>query len=824
MVKNVFGVSLAALMGLGLLFGVNQKKAEPVKAEPISTVDVYGTHNYFTGGGGVWGANHYTTNNVENELTFSRLTNEGGSDNGYLLMDSEVKHAGTYIFTAKMRMSEGFTDQNVGFGFWAGSLNRIKDTVISGQLAAGEWRDVSVKFEFNEQEANQTDSIHMWVLLADGYIDFYDMQFRQVFVGNLGENIFKDVGFENVDLSGGDRTGWNDRHSGKIACDDSQVLWTHEGENETYNQFLRLRTTEGHGGYADWCSMLNDWTGSWPKGIPAGEYFVEMDVRTNAAFDSNNVGFAFFSSAGARIERDLTPQVNKAAVGEWTHVTYRYPNMGVELTQAYADGVDSFQFWANTKDIEGWQLDIDNVSLRVVTLSVDERPEFDGGVYAFQWVEADNQDLAITISNLHGHDEFQVLNGEYVLVADTDYTYSTTSHVLSIKKEFLADFDDGVAEFVFKTEGGERGFTVEITHIQEDLPDVSEYELEETVFGGDFADLDVGYTMSEEQTEYAWGAVSAYDDGGVVIEEADGSHALQFKKPAGSTRSYASSFVIYHPQKIVEKTIVTMEFDYKYVGSDTDDAVNLCWVGNSNVSYHLIKLNGAKNPQTIEPQAKYRKWDIAYNDLANGYTHVKVSLRVDAATVTATNSIRFLMKYSGNENQELRIQNFSLKKWNKQLGSLTPTTATFDKANPADVTLTVKFAEGLSLYAVAADSKTSYVAESNYTAQTNQDGTITLTLKKEYLASLADGEHTFYVSSSENDAGEYAELEFVLTVSGQQGGQEEGGEGSVTPTPTPEPKPAEQQELTPIQQLLVQLKAFFKKIVDFFRNLFANLK
>ena len=141
-------------------------------------------------------------------------------------------------------------------------------------------------------------------------------------------------------------------------------------------------------------------------------------------------------------------------------------------------------------------------------------------------------------------------------------------------------------------------------------------------------------------------------------------------------------------------------------------------------------------------------------------------MRIDAATVTATNSIRFLMKYNGNDEQELRIQNVSLKKWVKSLGSLTPTEATFDKANQSDVSVTVRFADGLSLYAVACDGKTNYVAEDKYTATTNSDGTITLTLKKEYLATLANGEHKFYVSSSENESGEYAELELTVTVSG----------------------------------------------------------
>ena len=782
MVKNVFGITLAALLGFGVVAGI-QQGVERAQADPIETVDVYGTHNFFTGAGGVFGGNELLKDQVEDDITFTRLTNANGADNCWLGMEKGAMHAGNYIFTATMRMSEGFVDENVGFGFWSNA--RIKDTVISKQLKANEWRNVEVRFEFNEEEAVNTDSIHMWCLLANGYVDFYNMQFRQLFVGNLGENVIKDVGFENVDLTGGDRFGWNDRHSGKIGCNDNQVMWTKEGENETYNQFLRLRGIgEGNVQFADFCSFLNDWNGSWPVGIPAGEYLVELDVRKNELVDTDNVGFSIYSTTvQPRIEGYFTKQVVAAPVNEWVHLSYRYPSMGVELTEAYASGVDTFQLWFNTKNIEGACLDVDNVSIRKVSLAVDERPEFDGGTYAFQWVEADNADVTIQISNLHGHDDVQILSGEYVLISGEEFTLA--GNTLTIKKEFLADFDDGVAEFVIKTSGGERQFTIEVTHIQEDLPDVNDYELEETVFGGDFMDLDVGYRMNNDQTQYAWGAVSNYDDGGLVIAEADGSHALQFKKPEGSTKAYSSSFVIYHPEKIVENTIVTMAFDYKYTGEATDGAVDVCWVGSSNVSYHLIKLNGSKNAKTIEPSAKYREWDIQYSDLANGYTHVEVSLRVDAATVTATNSIRFLMKYNGQQDQELRIQNVSLKKWNKALGTISPTSGAFDKAAPADITLTVKFAEGLSLYAVAADGKTNYVEEKNYSVVNNADGSMTITLKKEYLATLTNGEHRFYVSSSENDAGEYAELEFVLTVSGQATPEP----GPVDPGTDPEPQP-----------------------------------
>ena len=786
MVKKVFGITVLAFMGIAGLAGLNRAPIE-AKAEQINTVDVFGTHNYFNGNAGDWGGN-LEKDKVEGEITFNRLNNADGHDNCWIGLEKTL-HAGSYIFTAKMRVSDGFTNENIGFGFWAGSFGRIEEKVLTSQLAAGEWRTVETRYEFDEAHAVEIDSIHMWCLLGGGYVDFYDMEFRQLFVGNLGENLIKDVGFENVDLSGGDRNGWNDKHSGVIGCAASQVLWTKEGTGDETNQFLRLQYTgaDGEAQFADFCSFLNDYNGGWPAGIPAGEYFVEMDIRTNALFDTDNVGFALYSRNESRIERDLTPQVTAATVGEWTHVTYRYPAVGVELTQNYADGVDTIQFWANTKKVVGSQLDIDNVSIRKVTLAVDERPEFEGGVYSFSWVEADNADVVINVSNLHGYTDVVIKNGEYTLEAGEEYTFA--AGVLTIKKEFLADFDDGVAEFKIITDGGERGFTIEITHIQEDLPNVADYNLEETVFGGDFMDLEVGHTLSMDQTEYAWGSVNL-DDPGVVVAEGEG-HALSLKQVAGSGHSFSSAFVIFHPEKIVEHTIVTFSFDYKYNGAATDGGVNVCFVGSSNSSYHLINLNGSKPVKTTEPAAKYRQWDVTHTDLANGYVHAEVSLRIDAATVNATNSIRFLMQHNSDADQELRITNVSLKRWVKSLGSLAPATGAFNKAQPADVATTVKFAEGLTFYAVAIDSKTNYVAEANFSVANNTDGTITLTLKKEYLATLANGEHTFYVSSSENANHEYAELAFVVTISGEAVAPDQGGDqGGTTPvTPEPEPQP-----------------------------------
>ena len=373
MVKKVFGISLLAMMGVALLVNVNNRVNHEVAKADETTVGTLANHNYFTGAIGPFGANTVTPDQHENEITYTRLNNVGGADCWWVLVEGGAKEEGEYAFSAMMRASANYNGQIAGFGFWANApINaRIFETSVSSQLVAGEWRKVTATFTFTSEQINAIDSIHFWYQETDGYIDFYDMKLCKVegVDGILGENIFKDNGFENVDLSAGSRNGWNDRHSGVLGCPDSQVTWMKEGSGDNENQFLRLsyNGAEGEQAFSGFFSFLNNWNGAWPAGIEAGEYLVEMDVRTNNLFASNNVGFAFYSSAGARIERDLTSKVTSAPVGQWTHISYRYPNVGVELTAAYAAGVDSFQFWANSLSTVGWQLDIDNISIKKVS-------------------------------------------------------------------------------------------------------------------------------------------------------------------------------------------------------------------------------------------------------------------------------------------------------------------------------------------------------------------------------------------------------------------------------------------------------------------------
>ncbi|MCQ2802540.1 MAG: hypothetical protein MJ225_02580 [Bacilli bacterium] len=750
-----------AAMGIGLTAQPVMNVALGAHAE---SVDIYGEHNYFSGVKGVWG-----TNAITDEDGYMRMTSVAGGDNGYFLFDSTEKTGGTYMFSATMRLDADYKGDNIGLGFWNTAQGaRIKENVFVGQLVKGQWAEVKIKIDFTDPEIGPVDGIHMWILNGgqDTYLDIKDMKFRTCSAGILGDNIFKDVGFENIDLSKGDFSGWSNQHSGKIGCRDSQVLWTHEGTKgqSDYNQFLRLNYSEaGDVAFADFCSFLNDFNGSWPAGIPAGEYLVELDVRRNDAFGTtDNVGFAFYSPMG-RIERDLTAQVNAAPVGEWTTVSFRYPNEGIELTQAYADSVDSFQFWANTNGRIGATLDIDNVELRKISAPVDNRPVFECDLYSFSFIEEEDKDVKFKITDLKGATAISIEDAVgYELEQGEDYDFDLPTGTVIIHKDFLnMYYSDGIHEFTL-IGLAPRTFTIEITHVQEDLPDVNDYVLEETVFGGDFMDLEPGYRMKEEQTQYAWGAVQ-YDDGGVVIEEGDG-HALQFKKPEGSTKSYSSSFVIYHPEKIVVDTIVTFAFDYKYTGgATTDGAVDVSWVGSANTSYHLIPLNNSKPEVTKEPAAKYRTWPIKYTELENGYTHVETSLRIDTATTTSTNSIRFLMMYNGNAEQELRVTNVSLKRWNKKLGDLVTTSGSYTKGTLAGLDIVANLTDVGMLDSVAVDSLTGYLTEGvDYTADEDKTS-VTVNLKQSYLDGLKVGEHKVYIILTDG-SGQYLELEYKLTI------------------------------------------------------------
>jgi len=773
MKKKLLSLAFLSAAGVAMAIGLAAKPiANPLKVEAAhaESVDVFGTHNYFTGTGGALGNNSVTEQGETGSRHFKMTSLASGGDSAWFGMDgAQTMHGGKYIFRAKVKLDADYKGDNVGMMFYnTVKSGRVVEKQLLPQLTLGEWSNVEFRYDLSESDAVGIDSIHLWALNGghDTFLEIKDMEFRTLDVGQLGTNIIKDVGFENVDLSGGDRTGWNDKHSGRIGAKDTQITWTSEGTKgeASYNQFARLSYNEvGDVQFVDLCSMVCEWGGSsWEAGIEAGEYLVEVDIRKNATFgETDNVGFAFFTSAGPRTERSLTDQVNAAPVDTWTTVSFRYPDQGVELTQAYADGVDSFQFWANSNSRVGAQLDVDNIEIRKISVAEDTRPEFEGNNYSFSWVEEEAKNLDIKIKDLHGYSTFKIVDeNKYELALNDDYTYDSESKTISINKNSLTLYPDGTNSFTISTDGGSRDFRIDITHIQEPLPDVSGYELIRSVLGGDFADLDVGYKMSEDQTTYAWGSV-ALDDPGVIVAETDGTKALSLKH---NSKTYASAFVMLDSAKITVDTIVTFECDYKYTnGAATDAAVDVSWVGPSNTSYRLIRLNGAKDAKTTEPAAKFRQWDISYTDLANGYTRIKCSFRVDAAAATSTNSIRFLMKSNGNQDQELRLQNVELKRWVKKLGGLEATTGSFVKGTTAGLNIVANLVDGASIDSIAVDTEVNYLKSSEYTVSEKVGGKVTINIKQEKLDKLSVGEHKLYITLT--DGKEYVPLEFKLTVS-----------------------------------------------------------
>lgn len=190
---------------------------------------------------------------------------------------------------------------------------------------------------------------------------------------------------------------------------------------------------------------------------------------------------------------------------------------------------------------------------------------------------------------------------------------------------------------------------------------------------------------------------------------------------------------------------MTFSFRYKLV-TDTPAAhgssTNVCFVGASNVSYHLIALDGSEPAKTSEADVNSYQWDIAYEEGENGFTEVTMSYIVDFALLNATNSIRFLYRIV-NDSDYLLVDDVQLKQWQAEgetdEPTIDPASAAFDYNAQADVAFTVDLKD-YNISSIKLNDVN--IGTSNYTLS----GT-TLTIKATYLATLANGAHVFTLNT-----------------------------------------------------------------------------
>ena len=477
----------------------------------------------------------------------------------------------------------------------------------------------------------------------------------------------------------------------------------------------------------------------------AGDYKVSVDFYKEAEWtDTDNLGFRFYGTGFD--SKGWATAINEAAVGEWVTLTEVYTVAADKVA-----AVDSFQMWFNTMSSD--VLRVDNVSITLVPEEADAPTVKEP---LGEWREASPADVTFEV-DLKGQDLVSVTNVEQDIVLE-EGEYSYADGVLTFDSDYIADLGEGEWEFAIETAGGTVSVFISAIAKQGQIPETTDgYTLVDTLLAGDFEKYEPGLVFSAAQTEEAWGSV-ALDDPGVIADD-NGNHVLKLAKKEGSSNMYSSAFAMTSPE-IQQGDIVTVEFDYKLDAADLDayaeSAPNFVFVGSSNQSYHQIDLDYSDHATT--KGVAENKWAVTYEDGENGWKSVKVSFIVDFAFLNATNSIRFLFPIV-NATDALYIDNVRIVRWVNdeqaaaEIPEVTPASAAFDNNSAADLVFTVDLKDYM-LGSIKLDDKV--VSSDNYTLSENDTK---LTVKKDYLATLENGEHTFTITTLGGTC------EFKITVS-----------------------------------------------------------
>lgn len=560
-------------------------------------------------------------------------------------------------------------------------------------------------------------------------------------------NIYPSVGFENILAAGEDSYDFalGLRSGVGQAADGASIKALRETVGESSNTYLQMSNSGGAGSFANTFALFPT------KLTTARKYSLSFDFRKEAGFTTtDNVGFRFWTDpATLKDGEKLASKINEAENGKWFTVTSTY-----ELNAAQAAvGADSFQLWFNTKDGTTLNvLDVDNVKITAIVPEASV-PSVTPGVAT--WHPDTPADIVFTV-DLKGFALSSVTDEGGTALTVDQCSLSGTS--LTFKSAYLASIDSGAHIFTIATEKGTVQVVITTIAAKGTIPTSTDgYTLTPTMLGGTFESYEIGTKFSEAQTPEAWGSLSSYDDPGEIVNDGTGNHVLQLKRAVGSGKMYSSAFCMTSTD-IAKNDIVTLKFDYKMNTTDAANVlgkgINVCFVGGSNTAYHQIALDGSKPSATGEGNSDEYTYSIAYTELATGYTHVEMSYIVDFAFLNSTNSLRFLMQIL-NDNDSLFIDNVELVRWvaatADETPTITPATAAFDNKASADVAFTVDL-KSYNISSIKLDGAT--VSSHNYAL----DGT-TLSVKKEYLATLENGDHVFTLNTLGGS------VNFTITVS-----------------------------------------------------------
>lgn len=482
--------------------------------------------------------------------------------------------------------------------------------------------------------------------------------------------------------------------------------------------------------------------------VPAGTYELSMDLKPVGDFTTDNVGF------------NLWNQYSDIRIydGGWQNCTeledgwLRYSiNLDIEKNL-----VDSIQMWCNTMGSS--VLYVDNLSLKLVEAEPD-REELSA-----EYTAGSGEAITVTVPNGAGTVTLAEKAG-YTLEEGLDYTYA--DGVITLLNDYADGLASGENDIIITAGDTEYLLTLIIRQSKPALPESTEgYLMQETLVGGDFEMFDEGFAFSLEQVE-GWGSNVNYDDPGVIVS-IDGNKALRLQKDQMS--SYSSAFAFISPT-IQAGDVLTFKFDYKldvqdisvYQGAD----INLSFVSASNMQMLKIALDNSCPAQTTG-DGDYQ-WDVSYTELEDGWIRVEMTFVANTALLSY-NSMRFLMPINkASEGDAMYIDNVSLLLWAApEAPENLSTGLSFNKDKAADIFALVDL-KALDPQSIACDGN---VVDSKYWSIDPQK--VTITISKDFLATLENGEHTFTVTT----AGGSCDL--TVTVSGEAAS---GGTDTTEPAP-----------------------------------------
>lgn len=462
--------------------------------------------------------------------------------------------------------------------------------------------------------------------------------------------------------------------------------------------------------------------------VPAGEYELSMDLKpVGDGFATDNIGFNLYGQySDIRIYNEGWQNCTEADDG-WLHYSCTF--------QVEKDSVDSIQMWFNTMGTDPAQcaLYIDNLSFTLVTAE-PEREELTSE-YTVDSGEAITITLpqraeAVTVAEKAG----------YTLEEGLDYTYA--DGVITLDNGYADGLASGETQIIITADDTEYLLLLAIRMPKPALPESKEgYLMQETLVGGDFEMFEEGFAFSLDQVE-GWGSNVTYDDPGVIVTK-DGSKVLRLQKDA--MESYSSAFAFISPT-IQTGDVLTLGFDYLldvadisvYQGAD----INFCFVSASNMQMCKIPLDNSCPPET-SGDGDYQ-WEVEYTELEDGWKHVEMTFVANTALLSY-NSMRFLLPTNNAaDGDAMYVDNVSLVLWARSEAPETVSTdvLTFNRETPADVFAMIDL-KALDPQKITCGGEA--VDAQNWSVNPAKD---TITLTKEYLATLENGDYTFTVETA----------------------------------------------------------------------------